>query len=94
MNKKQPAFSRRLNHIRISVWPNFTERKGTAKSTTWYTTEIRRRYYSESEKEWHDSYSLNGVADVTLAIEALEQAREFIRSKEAENDDMDGGSDE
>lgn len=87
MTKKQPAFSRRLNHVRVTVWPNVTGTNGN----TWYATEVRRRYYSESEKEWHDSYSFNGVADLCLVIEALEQARDFIRGQESDSGDDEGG---
>ena len=27
MTKKTPALSKRLNHIRVTVWPNLTEKK-------------------------------------------------------------------
>jgi hypothetical protein len=96
MTKKTPALSKRLNHIRVTVWPNLTEKKskssGEKTVEKWFSTEIRRRYHDG--QEWNDSYSLNGVADITLAIEALTIARDFILSQEPAVDYAGGTSDE
>lgn len=83
MTKKRPAFQKRLNHMRVTVWANTTENNSGDKNSgaTWFSTEIKRRY--QDGTDWHDSYSLNGVADIVLAIEGLTQARNFIRDQEA-----------
>ena len=96
MTKKTPALSKRLNHIRVTVWPNQTEKqaKGSGEKTVekWFSTDVKRRYFDG--QEWNDSYSLNGVADITLAIEALKIARDFILSQEPAVDYGGAASDE
>ena len=69
----RPAFEARLNHLRATVWEN---RKDGA---TWYTLTVTRRY--REGEQWKDAHSLNGLADIVLAREALKLAAEFIRSR-------------
>jgi hypothetical protein len=69
----RPAFEARLNHLRATVWEN---RKDGA---TWYTVNVTRRY--RDGEQWKDAHSLNGLADIVLAREALQLAADFIRSR-------------
>jgi hypothetical protein len=71
----KPAFEARLNHLRATVWEN---RKDGA---SWYTVNVTRRY--RDGEEWKDAHSLNGLADIVLAREALARAADFIRTKSA-----------
>ncbi len=72
--KQGPAFESRLNHIRVSVWRNMTEGKA------WYNVTFTRRF--KDGDEWRDSTTFNGLADLAILREALEQARDFIRAEE------------
>ncbi len=71
----KPAFEARLNHLRATVWEN---RKDGA---SWYTVNVTRRY--RDGDQWKDASSLNGLADIVLAREALARAADFIRTKSA-----------
>jgi hypothetical protein len=74
MKENGPVFERRLNHIRVSVWRNVNEGR------PWFNTVFTRRY--KDGNDWRDSNSFNGLADLALLQEALEQAREYIRREE------------
>ena len=71
----RPAFEARLNHLRATVWENRKE------GSTWYTLTVTRRY--RDGEQWKDAHSLNGLADIVLAREALKLAADFIRSRSA-----------
>jgi len=70
-----PAFEVRLNHIRCTVWSNTGDN-----GTTWFNTQITRRY--RDGDEWKDSFSFSGLADLTLLAEACRLAKDFIASRE------------
>lgn len=72
--KDKPAFEKRLNHIRVTVWENQSEGK------PWFNTVITRRY--QDGTEYKDTNTFNGLADLALVAEAVSLARDFIRQRE------------
>lgn len=75
--KAKPAFEVRLNHIRATVWENTSGDK-----RPWFNTTINRRY--QDGDDWKDATTYNGLADLTLVIEAVKMCKEFIKHSEYE----------
>jgi hypothetical protein len=76
----KPAYEIRLNHIRVSVWANSSERG------TWFNTVLTRRY--KDGEEWKDSNSFSGMADLALVAEGVRLARDFIARAETDAEQM------
>lgn len=70
----RPCFEVRLNAIRVSVWRNQGD------SGDWFNTVVTRRY--REGEEWRETNTLNGLADLALAIEGARLARDFIADQE------------
>lgn len=80
----KPAYEVRLNHIRVSVWANASERGA------WFNTVVTRRY--KDGEEWKDSNSFSGLADLALVAEGVRLARDFIAQAEG-NGESEGVAD-
>jgi hypothetical protein len=72
----KPAYEIRLNHIRVSVWSNASDRG------SWFNTVVTRRY--KDGEEWKDSNSFSGLADLALVTEGVRLARDFISRAEVD----------
>lgn len=75
-NKDKPAYEKRLNQIRVTVWENQSE------SGPWFNTVITRRYMEGTVHK--EANTFNGLADLALVAEAVALARDFIRQQEDE----------
>jgi hypothetical protein len=67
-----PVFDRRLGNIRIACWRNKTK-----DGREWFHTQICRTWRKGDEINEAPG-SLNGLADIALAITGLESAKRFI----------------
>ncbi len=76
-----PAFVRRLNHVRVSVWMN------TGDNGNWFNTVITRRY--RDGEEWKDSSAFNGLGDLALLAEGIRLAQNFIADNESTVNSLD-----
>jgi hypothetical protein len=77
-----PAMSKRLGQIRVTVWRNESD-----EGKVFFNTTCVRRYAEGSE--WKDVTSFTGLGDVTLAIEALHIAKDFIAQQEESEGDVE-----
>ncbi len=66
--KTKPAFETRLNGVRLAVWANETDGR------RWFSCAPSRRFVDSSSKETKYVASFNGVADLALLREAINQA--------------------
>jgi hypothetical protein len=78
-----PVFERRLKDIRVACWRNEYTRPAEstagseAQARVWYHVTLTRTW--RKGDELHEAPgSLNGLADIALAIAALEAAQQFI----------------
>jgi len=71
--EKGPVFEQKLGAIRVSVWRNSSDQGD------WFNTVVTRRYRDNND-QWHDSNSFSGLSDLALLREALDLARDFIKS--------------
>ena len=81
-NKQQktgnrPAYSKRIGNVRVTVWENDNE------GQTYFNSSLVRRY--RDGEDWKETNNLNGLADVTAALFALNAAAAFISSREDES---------
>ena len=76
----RPVFEARLNAVRVAVFENQHE------DSTWYSATISRTY--KDNGEYKTSHTLNGVADLVLASEALSQAKDFMQEAEKQAKDF------
>lgn len=81
MAKDRPAYSKRLNNIRVTIWANQTD------GHTWFSTVFTRRF--KQGETWREATTFNGLADLALLKEAAELASDFIRGREAEQTDLE-----
>ncbi len=78
-NAPTPAYEARLNHIRLTVWENFS------KGSSYFNTVITRRY--KEGDEWKESCTFSGLGDLALVAEAVSLAREFVRERTLKSTD-------
>jgi hypothetical protein len=76
MANERPAFTKRLNNVRVTVWANQTD------GQFWFSTVFTRRF--KDGDKWRDVTTFNGLGDLALLKEAAELACDFIRGREAE----------
>jgi hypothetical protein len=74
---KGPIYTKQVGAIRVAVWE-----AQTASGKNYHNVTITRRY--RDGDTWKDSGTLNGLGDCCTAIEALQQASQFISSRDEE----------
>ena len=79
-NKQKPCFEARIGTIRLALWDN-----QTADGRHWYSAAPTRRYFPDANsKEAKYASTFNGVADLVLLREAINQAIDFLKNRAAE----------
>ena len=79
--KAKPTFEARLNGVRLAVWENETDGR------RWYSAAPSRRYVDQGSKEPKFTASFNGVADLVLLRETINQAINWISQREQESEE-------
>lgn len=79
--RTRPAFESRLNGVRLAVWENETDGR------RWFSAAPSRRFVDGSSKEAKYSGTFNGVADLVLLREAINQAIDWMTSRELGNEE-------
>ena len=67
----RPVFEARLNAVRVAVFENQHD------ESCWLSATLSRTYRDDNGN-YKTTHSLNGVADLVLASEALAQAKDFM----------------
>jgi hypothetical protein len=75
MEKARPAFETRLNGVRVAVWENETDGR------RWFSAAPSRRFVDSESKEAKYTATFNGVADLVLLREAVNQAIAWMSSR-------------
>jgi hypothetical protein len=73
--KKRPDYETRLNGIRLAVWANETDGR------LWYSAAPSRRVVEAGSNDARYYSTFNGVADLVLLREAIDQAIAWINQK-------------
>ncbi len=74
--RTKPAFEARLNGVRLAVWQNETDGR------QWFSAAPSRRFVDSSSKEAKYTGTFNGVADLVLLREAINQAIDWMTSRQ------------
>ncbi len=78
MENTKPAFESKLGSIRLAVWEN-----ATTEGRRWYSAAPTRRYFPDAQsKEAKYASTFNGIADLVLLREAINQAIAWMSSRE------------
>lgn len=81
MENDKPAFEAKLRGIRIAVWQNETDGR------RWYSAAPSRRFVDSGTKEAKYTAKFNGVADLVLLREVINQAVAWIGDQQADGDE-------
>jgi hypothetical protein len=76
--RTKPAFQARLNGVQLSVFEN--EKDGRR----WYSAAPSRRYTTSENNEPKFTANFNGVADLVLLRETINQAIDWLNRREQE----------
>lgn len=79
--RTKPVFQARLNGVQLSVFEN--EKDGRR----WYSAAPSRRYTTTESSEPKFTTNFNGVADLVLLRETINQAIEWLNHRELETEE-------
>jgi hypothetical protein len=79
--RTKPAFEARLNGVRLAVWEN--EKDGRR----WYSAAPSRRYTTTESSEPKFTATFNGIADLVLLRETINQAIDWLTRREQTEDE-------
>ena len=74
--RAKPTFEARLNGVRLAVWENETDGR------RWFSAAPSRRYVDSDSKEPKFTATFNGVADLVLLRETINQAIDWMTRRE------------
>lgn len=88
MDKQKPCYEKRIGNIRVAIWENSAEPKnGNGKAgngkTRWHNVAITRRY-RDSNNEWKETATYNGLGDLAQVGIAVWLAQEWLRERQEE----------
>lgn len=80
MSGNKPVRTIRLGLVSVSVFANNREAEEGKEDRVNHSVQLQRRY--RDEEGWKTTYTL-GLADLPLAIQALQMALDFVAEREA-----------
>ncbi|HEY4307989.1 MAG TPA: hypothetical protein VGN12_00930 [Pirellulales bacterium] len=79
--RTKPAYEAKLNGVRLAVWENETDGR------RWHSAAPSRRFVDPSSKEPKYTATFNGVADLCLLREAINQAIDWMNGRDLGGDE-------
>lgn len=76
-SKNRPAYEKRVGSIRLTIWMNRNSETGKP----WFSASIVRRFRDKANDEFKDAHTFNGVADLLVVGELVEQGLAFLREQ-------------